>query len=126
MTDREAREPWGQSGEIEKERDTKRCNEKKNEKMREGGERAQQRTGKVRKRRASKSKSESVEPSSRIPQLIPDLYSLVVCHALSITGEDPLDAEEERDRQSHRHQPFRGGFNPFGGGGGGGFRFKFQ
>lgn len=40
------------------------------------------------------------------------------------SGEDPLDAEEERDRQSQRANPFRGGFNPFGGQGG--FHFRFQ
>eukprot|EP00054_Salpingoeca_dolichothecata_P037188 m.10014 g.10014 ORF g.10014 m.10014 type:complete len:477 (-) comp7316_c0_seq1:85-1515(-) len=43
-------------------------------------------------------------------------------------GQDPLDAEEERDRQ-RGGGGFHGfnGFNPFqGGGGGGGFHFKFQ
>eukprot|EP01147_Barroeca_monosierra_P005798 gene5798-9024_t len=31
-------------------------------------------------------------------------------------GEDPLDAEEERERASQRSNPFGHGFNPFGGG----------
>ncbi|EDQ91297.1 uncharacterized protein MONBRDRAFT_18046 [Monosiga brevicollis MX1] len=39
-------------------------------------------------------------------------------------GEDPLDAEEERERASRGHNPFGGGFNPFGGGQR--FNFKFQ
>eukprot|EP00043_Microstomoeca_roanoka_P017755 m.186097 g.186097 ORF g.186097 m.186097 type:complete len:490 (-) comp16694_c6_seq1:111-1580(-) len=39
-------------------------------------------------------------------------------------GEDPLDAEEERERQAQRANPFGQGFNPFGGGGG--FHFRFQ
>ncbi|EGD80829.1 hypothetical protein PTSG_01415 [Salpingoeca rosetta] len=39
-------------------------------------------------------------------------------------GEDPLDAEEERERAQHRANPFGQGFNPFGGGGR--FHFRFQ
>eukprot|EP00038_Savillea_parva_P009078 m.181081 g.181081 ORF g.181081 m.181081 type:complete len:504 (+) comp15164_c0_seq1:130-1641(+) len=33
-------------------------------------------------------------------------------------GEDPLDAEENNQRQRGGFNPFQGGFNPFGGGGG--------
>merc|ERR1712241_1066655 len=41
-------------------------------------------------------------------------------------GEDPLDAEEERQRQQHGH-PFQGFHgHPFGGGNGGNFQFKFH
>jgi DnaJ family protein C protein 3 len=37
-------------------------------------------------------------------------------------GEDPLDA----DQQAQQHNPFHGGFNPFGGGNGQGFNFRFH
>ena len=47
-----------------------------------------------------------------------------VCSRLICVGEDPLDAEEERERASRGHNPFGGGFNPFGGGQR--FNFKFQ
>ena len=44
-------------------------------------------------------------------------------------GEDPLDAEEERERQRHGN-PFQGfhrqGGNPFGGGGHQQFKFHFN
>lgn len=50
-------------------------------------------------------------------------------------GSDPLDAEEQSERQQRHHNPFQG-FNPFqgggqrrrqgGGGGGGGHRFHFN
>merc|ERR1712141_31614 len=36
-------------------------------------------------------------------------------------GSDPLDAEEQSERNQRHHNPFQG-FNPFGGGGGGGQR----
>jgi len=38
-------------------------------------------------------------------------------------GEDPLDAEQNQQRQQHGHNPFHGG-NPFGGGGGQRFHFR--
>ena len=47
-------------------------------------------------------------------------------------GSDPLDAEEQSERNQRHHNPFQG-FNPFGGGGGGqrrggggGHRFHFN
>ena len=49
---------------------------------------------------------------------------VAILHTCMLAGEDPLDAEEERDRQSRGGHPFRGGFNPFGGGQR--FNFKFQ
>ncbi|XP_071839234.1 dnaJ homolog subfamily C member 3-like [Apostichopus japonicus] len=39
-------------------------------------------------------------------------------------GEDPLDPEEQQQRQQQWGQPF--GFNPFGGGGGGGGNYQFK
>ena len=45
--------------------------------------------------------------------------------AMFDNGEDPLDAEAERERQQQQHNPF-GGFNGFQGFGGQQFHFKYN